>query len=482
MRSSSVVWEDRDTDMGSPLTELSDETSSISPDAPAISPGQRMLSVDEVYDRIFSCCSPGTLIRLSWTCRAAYAALHSYYRRGFNINRHLARYFPDPRAFRCLQARTGTLVSGSNALQFFDRTHYPNSDLDLYVSMTDAVVVADWLVAAGYVYQARHDQAQALRVALFRMVENYESMESLEDAFVWMNYGLPGVAGVFTFVKPVDTTRSTTSPMETDDDDDIAVGEMTEVDSSGSESEDGTEEPPSLLKVQIIAAITMPLACILEFHSSCVFNFITHEKAYSLYPKATFEDRRTLLFKPANRLKPATQRAIEKYRQRGWKILYNAPPHWYDIGGPKPGPDDPKDSALECTSRWADDGLTWVIPLTKDGVSARIDDATCRCDPHAAYNLRWVHDDPHPDPAPVTNWHLRTRWKRNQRHEQPCYAVVSSPALRDSYVIADRELQDIVKTRFHPLRAYMLGTEDGIFSPDVPRNLRLRPPYGYKPL
>jgi hypothetical protein len=40
---------------------------------------------------------------------------------GYNIEHHFGRYFDDPLSFRVLQAQTGTIVSGSNALQFFER-------------------------------------------------------------------------------------------------------------------------------------------------------------------------------------------------------------------------------------------------------------------------------------------------------------------------------------------------------------------------
>jgi hypothetical protein len=56
-----------------------------------------------------------------------------YFARAFNIEKRLSRYFDDPKSFRKLQAETLTVISGSTALQFFQRNFYPESDLDLYV-------------------------------------------------------------------------------------------------------------------------------------------------------------------------------------------------------------------------------------------------------------------------------------------------------------------------------------------------------------
>lgn len=91
-----------------------------------------IFSRDSIYDAIFSQASPAGSILLSRTCRDARYANRDFNNRAFNINRHLGRFFKDPKGFRSLQARTGTLISGSNALQFFDRTYYPESDMDLF--------------------------------------------------------------------------------------------------------------------------------------------------------------------------------------------------------------------------------------------------------------------------------------------------------------------------------------------------------------
>ncbi|KAI0681875.1 hypothetical protein C8T65DRAFT_690547, partial [Cerioporus squamosus] len=119
---------------------------------------ERILHIELVYEPIFSTLSPANLVRISSTCRTAYAAAAAYTRLTFDINassratfpRRPAQEYARPRAFRSLQARTGTLVSGSTALQFFKRTVWPESDLDLYVHMRHRREVAQWLLDEGY--------------------------------------------------------------------------------------------------------------------------------------------------------------------------------------------------------------------------------------------------------------------------------------------------------------------------------------------
>ena len=165
-------------------------------------------------------------MRLTRTCRLIHALVHSFLKRTFNINRFLSRFFSDPIDFRSLQARTGTLISGSYALQFFDRTFYPESDLDLYVSYKSDTEVTDWLVQVGYVYTPREKQPPTIEEALEdtrRFLGEEEHDEEYIDA---------SILGVLNFQKSV--------PGEIDRD----------------------------LKVQCIIAREEPVVSIFRFHSS----------------------------------------------------------------------------------------------------------------------------------------------------------------------------------------------------------------------
>jgi hypothetical protein len=86
-----------------------------------------------IYDAVFSQSDILSIVRFQRICRQAQSAVKDYLARAFNIDRHLSRFFDNPKAFRKLQAETATAISGSSALQFFQRTFYPESDLDLYV-------------------------------------------------------------------------------------------------------------------------------------------------------------------------------------------------------------------------------------------------------------------------------------------------------------------------------------------------------------
>lgn len=113
-----------------------------------------ILDRPSIIDNILDYCTPLAIFRLKTTSYAANKAVHGYITRTFDINSHLEHFFDDPISFRVLQARTNAIVSGSNALQFFDRTHYERSDLDVYVSGVESTKeVCDWLENNCYVYR-----------------------------------------------------------------------------------------------------------------------------------------------------------------------------------------------------------------------------------------------------------------------------------------------------------------------------------------
>lgn len=121
--------------------------------SPRLPPFEHVLANNDVVDRIFSLGSPATISHLGWTSRTTHALVKSYVKRAWNVDHHLGHFFFQPRAFRALQARTGTLVSGSNALQFFDRSYYPGSDLDLYLHCGREREVGAFLLAEGYAFR-----------------------------------------------------------------------------------------------------------------------------------------------------------------------------------------------------------------------------------------------------------------------------------------------------------------------------------------
>ena len=58
-----------------------------------------------------------------------------------------------------------------------------------------------------------------------------------------------------------------------------------------------------------------------EPNKACVMNVITHDTAYSFFPWATFEERRSLICLDGDDIR---EKAFRKYSDRGWMDLCDA--------------------------------------------------------------------------------------------------------------------------------------------------------------
>ena len=96
--------------------------------------------------------SPITIVKLATISLEAKNLVNDYLAYTFDVNHLLRRFFTDPISFRAMQARTGAIISGSFAVQFFDRVFFPNSDLDLYTPYDTALEVSNWLETNGYFF------------------------------------------------------------------------------------------------------------------------------------------------------------------------------------------------------------------------------------------------------------------------------------------------------------------------------------------
>jgi hypothetical protein len=90
------------------------------------------------------------------------ALIRDYERRSYKLEKFLSPYFSETQIpqFRSLQLQTGMLISGSTALQFFLRTPWAGSDLDLYVECQYVPDVSHFLLDCGYTHEPYEGQIQ----------------------------------------------------------------------------------------------------------------------------------------------------------------------------------------------------------------------------------------------------------------------------------------------------------------------------------
>lgn len=119
-------------------------------------------------DLIFSCLSPASLVNYARMSKAAQGTVGAYIQRAFSLERVLERFFTpsETNYFRFLQSQTQMFISGSTALQFFERSSYPDSDLDIYVEHRFRQTVVAWLLQIGYQFKPRDIRSTSVPFSL----------------------------------------------------------------------------------------------------------------------------------------------------------------------------------------------------------------------------------------------------------------------------------------------------------------------------
>ncbi|KAJ7123889.1 hypothetical protein C8R43DRAFT_42756 [Mycena crocata] len=219
------------------------------------------------HDALFAQIPARELVRLMLTCRRVYFLVQDTC---FNLTRLLSPFFGDAaevERFRWIQAQTATVISGSIALQYFNRMTWPDSDMDMYTDRSSAVTPVQFIISNGYTFDPRLSQKKDVFAQL---------SESVKDRPV--SYLGRGIADVLDFHK----------------------GDK---------------------KIQLIIATSTPMEVILSFHSTPVMNILTHNKAHALYPRSTFETKKALVIETVGAGQEAGR---QKYVNRGWDMISDA--------------------------------------------------------------------------------------------------------------------------------------------------------------
>jgi hypothetical protein len=153
---------------------------------------------DTTDNYILSCLSPKELFNYRATCQYTNKIFKKYMICAFNVETHLATFFtPDEiPVFRMLQAHDGIIISGSFALQFFARIHYPSSDLDLYVEYRHGFNLCTWLVSQGFICKSSSDFTKQYIAG-----RNGSKLPYNAESYCYNSYGSGSIFTVLTFMR-----------------------------------------------------------------------------------------------------------------------------------------------------------------------------------------------------------------------------------------------------------------------------------------
>ncbi|KAI1322604.1 hypothetical protein F5Y16DRAFT_386197 [Xylariaceae sp. FL0255] len=280
----------------------------------------------------------------------------SAYRQGmkntvWNINKRLLRFFENPLTFRSQLGKCDALISGSFALQFFEGVLWKESDLDIFVeSGNNTEAMEKYLLEVAYTHTGSWSRPDHDRM------EEYSNIKGIVECRTYHDSNPNGYGA----------------------------------------------------KVQIISTKESPVRAILEgFYTTCIVNFITWNKAYSLFPKATFLIHQTI---PLVDTSIYLGKLYTKYSKRGW-------PMWtHPLGQESYSKLFANNGEAESNrERRIGDSTTWIMKLDTTSV-ARLEKPDSVLE-YSSYNISMGHGTDHHRctiyAAPFQSNALRYRYLRS---------------------------------------------------------------------
>ncbi|KAF6752406.1 hypothetical protein DFP72DRAFT_849880 [Ephemerocybe angulata] len=260
--------------------------------------------------RLFDLLTRPELVRLSCTSSTVKEYVDIYSEDAWNISNFLDLWFDSPYEFRSYMALTGAVLTGSQAIRFFDRRQPdPSSDLDIVTRIGGTMSLCLYLEEQGYVRVARSREAEDE----YPLLDDVLSLSSTKR--FCSGSGGSGILGIFDFEK------GSFPPF-----------------SNGSWQR---------VKVQVITVTQSPIWHIIHtFHSTLAMNYITYKEAVAVFPKATFLDRVAY---------PSSRKKFGEDWTPQWKTKYERRGFRFDTRSRKP--------ALKLGDRSTKDKQCWRVPL-----------------------------------------------------------------------------------------------------------------------
>ncbi|KAH8801930.1 hypothetical protein DL96DRAFT_1823463 [Flagelloscypha sp. PMI_526] len=264
------------------------------------------------------------LCRFKSVCTASFHIVDEYMRRVFTVERIFSPFFTPEQIIllRQIQFDTSFLVSGCAAVQFFERTKYPGSDLNLYIAGEKSTnSLFRFIEGCGYVFKNSSSQPPSLKEALaakndwIPLSDTYREYES--------DYDPPWFMATFFF------------------------------------EQQHPSGPPIVVQVTYVFFLhcIVPIRvclCLFWLHVSVSMNIITPMNAISLFPVSSFHLYETLVTTPSMD-ESEREAGLKKYSVRGWTTL-RYKKVWYldDCESPE---------ELDAYVRHIGDEYCWTIPL-----------------------------------------------------------------------------------------------------------------------
>ncbi|KAI9061810.1 hypothetical protein FKP32DRAFT_1575251 [Trametes sanguinea] len=269
-----------------------DHIESHTPREVGLSPFERFLSgaPEKMVDTFFAQWSPDLIFSLRSLNSSTLFAVEAYIGRKWNIHRFIDRWFAYIPCFLSVLEECEGFISGAEAHNFFARESTMAPTLDVYVPFHGALRLGRWLQGCGFVYQPASHQHPFYDAAVM-MYSSFIGSASvgIQPSSAGLVSKQPPVFTPFNFIRPAVQNLSTTTP--------------------------------SAHVVVMIVRGDPLIAMVNHFHATGIMNYITSSYAVSLFPRATFVDRTTLVCQDIMRNRWMHRAWAQKQRNMGYTVL-----------------------------------------------------------------------------------------------------------------------------------------------------------------
>ncbi|KAJ6464316.1 hypothetical protein DFH09DRAFT_1346829 [Mycena vulgaris] len=229
---------------------------------------------DSLLVHLLSFWDPKDILASATLSPVIHGILQHYRQLVWDVDIHFRPWFQNPAEFRSILRITGAVVSGSQILQFLDRTNYLSSDMDIFLRIGGVTRIGKWLSLQGYRFGSLASDYQTFDVQVQRLSRMLVAQNSS------LPHG-PPIRNVYNY------QRFVASPSVT-----------------------------YIQKVQLVVVDMDPVHHVLfDFHSTAVMNYMTPDTIVSLFPNSTFVLRKTYVTKSPPNQRPGPAGGLSTKRE-----------------------------------------------------------------------------------------------------------------------------------------------------------------------